>query len=83
VLREQFNRKRHPEEALRVAQGILRLASDFSPQQLAAACERAITLKACNYRSVRAFILTPQTESGDTRQLSLVHENVRGPEYFH
>ncbi len=56
VLREQFNRKRHPEEALRVAQGILRLAQDFSPQQLAAACERALTLKACNYRSVRALI---------------------------
>jgi len=83
VLREQFNRKRHPEEALRVAQGILRLASDFSPQQLAAACERAIILKACNYRSVRALILTPPSESGDSRQLSLVHENVRGPEYFH
>ena len=83
VLREQFNRKRHPEEALRVAQGILRLASDFSPQQLAAACERAIALNACNYRSVRALILTPPSESGDSRQLSLVHENVRGPEYFH
>ena len=83
VLREQFNRKRHPEEALRVAQGILRLASDFSPQRLAAACERAIALKACNYRSVRALILTPQPESGDPRQVSLVHENVRGPEYFH
>ncbi|HEX7115993.1 MAG TPA: hypothetical protein VF193_12745 [Steroidobacter sp.] len=83
VLREQFNRKRHPEEALRVAQGILRLASDFSPQQLAAACERAIALNACNYRSVRALITTPQAEPGESRQLSLVHENVRGPEYFH
>ena len=83
VLREQFNRKRHPEEALRVAQGILRLAQDFSPQQLAAACERALLLKTCNYRSVRALIITPQPESGDDRQLSLVHENVRGPEYFH
>lgn len=83
VLREQFNRKRHPEEALRVAQGILRLAQDFSPQQLAAACERALLLKACNYRSVRALITTPQPEPGDDRQLSLVHENVRGPEYFH
>lgn len=40
-------------------------------------------LKACNYRTVRALILTPPTESGDARQLSLVHENVRGPEYFH
>jgi transposase len=83
VLREQFNRKRHPEEALRVAQGILRLAQDFSPAQLAAACERALLLKACNYRSVRALITAPPTESGEARQLSLVHENVRGPEYFH
>jgi transposase len=84
VLTEQFNRKRHPEEALRAAQGILRLAQDFSPQQLAAACERALALKACNYRSVRALISTPAaTDSGDSRQLSLVHENVRGSEYFH
>lgn len=83
VLREQFNRKRHPEEALRVAQGILRLAQDFSPEKLAAACERAIKLKACSYRSVRAFITTPQTDSGESRQLSLVHENVRGSDYFH
>lgn len=83
VLTEQFNRKRHPEEALRVAQGILRLAQDFSPQQLAAACERALALKACSYRSVRALITTPATESGESRQLSLVHENVRGSDYFH
>lgn len=83
VLREQFNRKRHPEEALRAAQGILRLAQDFSPARLAAACERALMLKACNYRSVRALILMSPTECGDARQLSLVHENVRGPEYFH
>jgi transposase len=83
VLTEQFNRKRHPEEALRVAQGILRLASDFSPEKLAAACERALALKACSYRSVRALITTPQAEPGDSRQLSLVHENVRGSDYFH
>lgn len=83
VLTEQFNRKRHPEEALRVAQGILRLAADFSPQQLAAACERALALKACSYRSVRALITTPQTDPGESRQLSLVHENVRGSDYFH
>lgn len=83
VLREQFNRKRHPEEALRVAQGILRLAQDFSPEQLAAACERALKLKAYSYRSVRALITTPPTEPGEKRQLSLVHENVRGSDYFH
>jgi transposase len=83
VLTAQFKRKRHPEEAMRVAQGILRLAEDFTPAQLSAACERALALNACNYRSVRALIITPAPESGDDRQLSLVHENVRGPEYFH
>jgi hypothetical protein len=83
VLTEHFNRKRHPEEALRVAQGILRLAQDFPPAQLAAACERALRLKACSYRSVRALITTPPTDSDDKRQLSLVHENVRGSDYFH
>jgi transposase len=83
VLTEQFNRKRHPKEALRLAQGILRLAEDFSPQQLAAACERAVKLNACNYRSVRALIAAPPTEPGESRQLSLVHENVRGSDYFH
>jgi hypothetical protein len=59
VLREQFNRKRHPEEALRVAQGILRLAQDFSPAKLAAACERAVKLKACSYRNVRGLSSVP------------------------
>jgi transposase len=83
VLAEQFNRKRHPEEALRLAQGILRLAVDFSPEKLAMACDRAIQLKACNYRAVRVLITTPPSEPGESRQLSLVHENVRGPEYFH
>jgi transposase len=84
VLAEQFKRKRHPEEALRGAQGILRLAQDFTPQQLAAACERAVALKTCSYRSVRALITAPAAaESGDARQLSLVHENVRGSDYFH
>jgi len=83
VLRAQFNRKKHPEEALRAAQGILRLAQDFSPPQLAHACERALLLNACNYRSVRALITTPTTDSGESRQLALVHDNVRGPDYFH
>ena len=65
------------------AKEVVRQIYDHTNEQLAAACERALILKACNYRSVRALIVTPSTESGDTRQLSLVHENVRGPEYFH
>lgn len=82
VLTAQFNRKRHPEEALRSAQGILRLAEDFSPAQLAAACERALKLNACTYKNVRVLIALPTTDSGSPCQLPLLHENVRGPDYF-
>lgn len=84
VLREQFNRKKHPEEALRAAQGILRLAQDFSPEKLTAACKRALALKTYSYRCVRALIGAPvATEPGPSGQLPLVHENVRGSDYFH
>lgn len=82
VLTEQFKRKAHPEEALRSAQGILRLKEDFSPVQLEHACQRALELKTYSYRAVRNLITAP-TDTGETRQLSLAHDNVRGPEYFH
>jgi transposase len=83
VLNAQFKRKLHPEEALRSAQGILRLASDFTPAALERACQQALALNVCNYRSLCALIKTPAAGSGDTRPLPLVHDNVRGPEYFH
>jgi hypothetical protein len=84
VLREQFNKKVHPEEALRAAQGILRMAQDFTPEQLKAACERALELKTYSYRTVRGLITAAvKKESGEPRQLSLEHDNVRGADYFH
>jgi transposase len=85
VLREQCRRRLHPEEAIRSAQGILRLAQDFSPQRLVEACIRALDLKTYSYQSVRQLILNREhlAESGSSRQLPLVHDNVRGPEYFH
>lgn len=85
VLREQCRRRLHPEEAIRSAQGILRLAQDFSPERLVQACTHALELKTYSYQSVRQLILSREhvTESGASRQLPLVHDNVRGPEYFH
>lgn len=84
VLREQFNKKVHPEEALRSAQGILRMAQDFSSERLERACRRALELRTHSYRAVRNLITTPASiESGEGRQLSLDHDNLRGSEYFH
>jgi transposase len=85
VLTEQFNRKAHPEEALRSAQGILRLEKDFSAAALEAACIKALALKSYSYRLLRNLLTTSSShgESEQTRQLSLVHDNVRGSDYFH
>lgn len=81
VLRTQAARRMHPEETLRSAQGILRLAHDFSPAELERACERALALQSFSYRAVRAFIETPNSIPTQPA-LDLAHENVRGPEYF-
>jgi transposase len=81
LLQAQITTRKHPEENLRSAQGILRLALDFSPALLELACERALALKSHSYRAVRTLIEQPAT-NGSQPALDLAHENVRGTEYF-
>jgi transposase len=81
VLQAQITTRKHPEESLRSAQGILRLALDFSPALLELACERALALKSYSYRAVRTLIEQPAT-SASQPALDLAHENVRGAKYF-
>lgn len=81
VIEHQAAHRKHPEETLRSAQGILRLARDFSQAQLEQACERALALRSYSYRAVRTFIEVPTTVPAQPA-LDLAHENVRGPEYF-
>jgi transposase len=81
LIRQQAYLKRHPEQTLRSAQGILRLAADFSPSQLEAACARALPLKSYSYRAVRALI-TAVTLAPVSMPSLPDHANVRGPEYF-
>ena len=81
VLRQQAARRVHPEETLRSAQGILRLASDFTAAELERACERAVALRSYSYRAVRTLLETPPSPPTQPA-LDLGHENVRGPDYF-
>lgn len=82
ALQAQVHTRVHPEQALRACLGILRLAQDFSPQALEAACERALALKSTSYRAIRALIQAPPNQT----ELSLslpTHANLRGPSYYH
>lgn len=81
VLRRQAAHRKHPEETLRSAQGILRLARDFDPSALESACQRALTLKAYSYRGVRTLVLTPPAAT-EPQTPDLQHENLRGADYF-
>ena len=81
LIRQQAGRRLHPEETLRSAQGILRLAHDFSPAQLEHACARALALQCYSYRAVRTLIATPAAPAA-AAALDLPHANLRGPEYF-
>ncbi len=81
VVQAQAGSRKRPEETLRSAMGILRLATDFTPARLEAAGERALVLKACSYRAVRTLLQTPPTPPASPA-LDLFHENVRGAKYF-
>lgn len=81
VLHRQAARRKHPEETLRSAQGILRLGHDFTSARLECACERALALQSYSYRTIRTLIETPAPPA-QPQALDLAHDNLRGPKYF-
>ncbi len=78
----------HPEQGYRSCLGLLRLAKQYGPERLNAACERARVAGARSYRHVDAML-----KHGLDRQPLLIddaeprpaptHDNVRGPAYYH
>ena len=81
VIAQQTTRKTHPEQTYRSSLGILRLAKDYSAEQLEGACQRALVLKAISYRSLRNLIdSTPR--KAPAPQPAVLHDNVRGADYF-
>ena len=85
----QLEHRPHPEQGYRACLGMQRLARQFTPARLEAACTRAMAIRSPNLRSVTNIL-----KNGMDRQQSLlgaqsgpanlpVHENIRGPDYFH
>jgi transposase len=81
LVRRQVQQKCHPEQSLRSAQGILRLAADFSATRLEGACEQALALNSYSYRAVRALITTAPVAAVAAVPLP-AHDNLRGSDYF-
>jgi transposase len=81
VIRAQAERRKHRDETLRASLGILRLAKDYSPQALEAACQRALRLKTTSYRSLVMLLQAPPPQAALPLP-KIEHDNLRGPDYF-
>ncbi len=82
VIERQATKRKHPEQTLRSAQGIVRMAQDFSAERLEQACVRALSLGVSSYRSIQTLIKTPVPEA-KTGSQTPEHPNLRGSTYFH
>lgn len=77
----------HPQQGVRSALGVLRLAKLYGNPRLEAACRRALTIGARSYRSLASMLQhgldqRPLTDH-HTPSLPGDHDNVRGAGYYH
>jgi transposase len=76
----------HPQQGFRSALGILRLGKHYGSARLEAACRRAVLLHTYSYRSIESILKQRLDElplpAHSPAQPTIVHENLRGPEYF-
>jgi len=87
VVRWQMEHRPHPEQGYRACLGLQRLAREVGDARLEAACARALSIHSPTYRSVASILaagLDRQQMPAPPAQASLpLHENVRGPDYYH
>jgi transposase len=77
----------HPEQGYRSCLGIMRLARQYGIQRLERACNRALLLEVCSYRSINSMLKTgmdkqalPSSEPDSGRPT--LHDNLRGKAYY-
>ena len=80
-------RRIHPQQGFRACLGILRLSKQHGEARLEAACQSALALGACSYKSLES-ILRQGLERLPLAQQNLPllpdeHINLRGPGYYH
>jgi transposase len=75
----------HPEQGFRSCVGILRLVKRYGAERVDAACARALALGTRSYTSVAAILKNrrERAPSGTAELPLLIHENIRGPDYYH
>jgi transposase len=75
----------HPEQGFRSCIGILRLVKRYGAERVEAACARALGLGTRSYSSVAAILKNRRehASAASAEPPLLIHENIRGPGYYH
>ena len=87
VVSRMMVEKPHPEHGYRACLGLRKLSRRYTSERLEAACRRTLLINAPTYRSVESILkqgidrLALPGEA-DVETCDLVHENVRGAEYY-
>jgi len=80
--------RRHPEHGYRSCLGLFRLAKRYGNDRVEAASARALAASARSYRHVESilkhgFDRAPALDTESRASGNIVHENVRGRDYYH
>ena len=75
----------HPEQGFRSCIGIIGLVKLFGVERVDAACGRALVLGTRSYSSVAAILKNRRENAPPPTGEApiLIHENIRGPGYYH
>jgi transposase len=87
MAREVMEHRPHPEQGFRSCMGIIRLAKEYDTERLERACKRARAIGALSCRSVTSILKTgldqrPVPPAPLPEQVVLIHDHIRGPEYY-
>ena len=87
VVTWQLERRAHPEQGYRACLGLQALVRKYSAERLEGACTRALSIRAPNLRSVTNILKCGLDRQGALFAAEvapvIVHDNVRGPDYYH
>jgi len=77
----------HPQHGFRSCLGIMRLGKRYGQDRLEAACQRAMAIGACSYKSIESILKhdldrQPLPKQAETATPAVHHVNVRGANYY-
>ena len=88
VAEEIISSRQHPEQGYRSCLGIMRLGNDYESSRIEAACQRALALDVCSYKSIKSILKNGKDKEPlpdqEVAEVSCIthHQNVRGKDYY-